>query len=403
MAFLMTCQISVQAQLTQLKGVKDKNKSNSIVANSQCPPLSILLESLGQGLAGYHSVMEKGNFGAKDVNTIRGQTITHFIPDSYEESVEITIITDQSGKCTSATLKSAQYDCWAAFLTLVKADPKTFNFIAGPNEELGMLGTYLVSEKYLVSGTFRKNSEGRVVKEIRAMAKEPIRQNNKASESTQISTPKAVASPVAAIKTYDRQGIYYEGMARVEKNKKYGYIDENKKEIIPVIYDYGADFKEEMAGVKKDGKYGFLNKQGILVIPFQYDEFFSGYSHGLASVRLGSKWGFINKQGTTIIPFIYQDATIFREGLAAVQLNEKWGLVNTKGVVVIPIIHEHQGSCYNGLVQFEVGKKYGFYTNKGVKIIPAIYDNTFGWKDGKIVMVLDGKNVYFDKTGKKME
>jgi hypothetical protein len=74
---------------------------------------------------------------------------------------------------------------------------------------------------------------------------------------------------------YKGIGVYYEGLAAVQlKNGKWGYIDENKKEVIPCIYAEAGDFHWSGLAVvaKESGKYGIIDKSGKVIIPAKYDK-----------------------------------------------------------------------------------------------------------------------------------
>lgn len=219
-------------------------------------------------------------------------------------------------------------------------------------------------------------------------------------ENTATKTEDVPAKPSTG--SYSSKGKYVDGIALVQRAKKYGYIDESGKEIIPLIYDYAQDFSEGMAGVWENNKYGFIDKTGKLVIPIQYDETFLGYSNGLAAVGLGGKWGYIDKKGKIIVPLKYEKAMIFREGLVAVKLDGKWGYIDTSGKVIIAMKYDCGNSFSGGLSVACLSKKYGFINKKGIEIIPLIYDDTYGFQNGKVKMMLNGQPVYLDTTGKKV-
>ena len=66
-------------------------------------------------------------------------------------------------------------------------------------------------------------------------------------------------------------------------------------------YDYIYDFNEELARVKLNDKFGFINKEGKEVIPLIYDYAFN-FHEGLAFIQLDNKMGLINKEGIEVIP-----------------------------------------------------------------------------------------------------
>ena len=91
-----------------------------------------------------------------------------------------------------------------------------------------------------------------------------------------------------------------------------------------------------------NGKYGFVDQNGREVIQCKYDN--AGFFFdGLAVVRLGKKYGFIDQTGAEVIPLKYEMAYSFSQGRAEVKLNGKWGLIDKKGTVMVPIEHTEAG------------------------------------------------------------
>ena len=87
----------------------------------------------------------------------------------------------------------------------------------------------------------------------------------------------------------------------------------------PVVYGYDDIYclSDGLAKVKRDGKYGFIDKTGKVVIPLNYDWAWS-FSEGLASVSQNGKYGFIDNTGKVVIPLKYDKADSFNNGVAGV-------------------------------------------------------------------------------------
>jgi hypothetical protein len=87
-------------------------------------------------------------------------------------------------------------------------------------------------------------------------------------------------------KKYDWVGVFlFEGMAAVERGRKWGFVDEEGKLVIPLKYDDVDYFQEGLARVKLNEKYGHINAKGKAVIPIEYDNAGSFYQ-GRARVGL---------------------------------------------------------------------------------------------------------------------
>ncbi len=55
---------------------------------------------------------------------------------------------------------------------------------------------------------------------------------------------------------YDRIESFVDGLARVDKDMKYGFIDTRGREVIPLEYDYAENFSEGLAKVVRNDKWG---------------------------------------------------------------------------------------------------------------------------------------------------
>ena len=129
---------------------------------------------------------------------------------------------------------------------------------------------------------------------------------------------------------YDGVEDFSEGLARVELDGKYGFIDKTGQVVIDVKYNHMSSFHEGLAWIKKtNGKYGFVDQKFREIIECKYD-ITDHFSEGLAPVKYCGKWGFIDKTGNTIIGHKYDAANRFSKGLAIVELEiaagpDPWG------------------------------------------------------------------------------
>ena len=64
-------------------------------------------------------------------------------------------------------------------------------------------------------------------------------------------------------------------------------------------FEEAFSFFEGLAAVKFDGKWGYVDKNAKYTIQPQFDEAGS-FENGLAPVCLGERWGYINKDGKLI-------------------------------------------------------------------------------------------------------
>ena len=120
---------------------------------------------------------------------------------------------------------------------------------------------------------------------------------------------------------YQHVGRLKAGLAEVEYNGKYGYIDENLNEVIPCIYEnVGRCSQNHLFIVSKNKYYGVIDKDGKEIIPFKYNRL-EAWGSGLLKAA------------------IYENDNYMRA---------KWGVITDDGREGIPCVYDHIGSNYAG-------------------------------------------------------
>ena len=188
------------------------------------------------------------------------------------------------------------------------------------------------------------------------------------------------------------------------KNGKYGFkLKSSGKIVIEPKYDNAIyAFSEGLAMVELNGKWGFINKTGKEVTPFKYDYYAMSFSEGLAMVWLNGKWGFIDKTGKEVISLKYDDACDVSEGLAAVKLNGKWGFIDKTGKEIVPLKYDVTGYFSEGLARVKLNGKWGYIDKTGKEVVPLKYDDVHSFSEGLAKVELNGKWGFIDKTGKEI-
>lgn len=170
---------------------------------------------------------------------------------------------------------------------------------------------------------------------------------------------------------FDHMDDFRDGMARVELNKKYGFVDENGKMIVPMIYDEVQTFTSNKAAVKRNGKWGAVDKTGKEIIAPQFD--FMGYFSGNANVVCRDKpnsdktdkCAVIDETGSLKTPFKYDSVAIqFLCGVLSVRKNGKYGFVDGNGKEVVPLIYHDVLNVSIQTVQMENGEIVGIQTQE---------------------------------------
>ena len=162
---------------------------------------------------------------------------------------------------------------------------------------------------------------------------------------------------------------FFEGLALIEQNGKYGFINHQGDVVIPLLYDDANAFSDGLALVRQNGRYGYVDKTGNMIISSQWINAKS-FSEGLAAVG-NSYWGYIDKKGNYVIDPIWDYASTFSGGIAVVKSmsgsSSDYQYINNDGEILNVVIRE-------GLYSFEQDEKYGFKNNDGQIVIkPSFY------------------------------
>lgn len=173
----------------------------------------------------------------------------------------------------------------------------------------------------------------------------------------------------------------YHILMSVSQNNKWGYINKDGKIVLPIIYDKMETvfYDSKNNRVVKDGKFGTVDHNGNIVIPLLYDILEDSYEKNVIIAKLGGKYGFIDNLNNIIIPFEFDFTSGFNSNcsLAVVGNDEKYGFIDQKGNIRIPMIYEFAHPFYNGLAAVVKNGKVGFINESGDVIIPFKYDVSY--------------------------
>lgn len=201
---------------------------------------------------------------------------------------------------------------------------------------------------------------------------------------------------------FDQLGKFHKGWAPAMKKDKneLGYIDTlgHWKLKFPIL-DLIGQFYNDLAYIKDNGKYGFMDRKGKVVIDIKYADAFS-FEEGLAAVEIDKKYGFINTKGKLVIPAIYDDFGGFKEGLCAVKKQGKFGFINQKGEVKISHKFKAVRDFHEGLASAMWQGQVGFINKKGNWVIPPQFESAADFKNGYAIIQQNSKMGFINKKGK---
>lgn len=188
---------------------------------------------------------------------------------------------------------------------------------------------------------------------------------------------------------------FTEGLAPINKDDKWGYINILGELVIDYRFETAQCFSEGLALVSMDFKYGFIDKHGEFVIKPEF-QFAQSFSEGMAAVCVESSWGFINKKGELIIEANFAGVKSFCEGLACVYHEKKYGFINTKGNFEINPVFDQAGNFSEGLAYASIANSrlWGFINHKGNFVISPQFSFAEDFSEGFATIRLGGNWEY---------
>ncbi|BAZ48643.1 serine/threonine protein kinase [Nostoc sp. NIES-4103] len=136
--------------------------------------------------------------------------------------------------------------------------------------------------------------------------------------------------------------------------QKWGYVDQRTgKVLIQPQFDYALEFSSGLAAVEIDKKWGYIDKNGQIVIQPQF-EWAYFFAEGMAEISINCKQGYIDTTGKIVIQPQFEEAKFFSEGLAAVRIEGKFGYIDMKGKFIIQPQFDEAECFRHGLAWVEI-------------------------------------------------
>lgn len=198
---------------------------------------------------------------------------------------------------------------------------------------------------------------------------------------------------VESISNKDKNNnLWYEKkVLKVQKNGKYGLINFEGKEVLPINYEeiIAVAGIENSFKIKKDGKCGIVDNEGKVVIEPQYvdiDILGKDNKSGFIVKDESGKYGIVDYSNSQILQIKYDSIEkIYGNDLYVVTLDGKQKVVNKENAKVLTSgfdsIKQILSNQENAVIFVKNGK-YGVMNLKGEILIDAQYDSLEETKTG---------------------
>ncbi|WHY01649.1 WG repeat-containing protein [Neobacillus sp. DY30] len=162
------------------------------------------------------------------------------------------------------------------------------------------------------------------------------------------------------------------------------------------------------AGVKGIGgrKWGYINDKGKFVLPPKYEMAHDFQENGLAIIQLNNLTGIINNEGYLIVKPKYETISPFSEGRATAIDDKGFKVLDESGKEITSKAYSFIGDYKEGRAVVastnENGEYlYGYLNKRGNEVIPLSFESASDFQDGKaLVKMKEGSYALIDLTGK---
>ena len=122
------------------------------------------------------------------------------------------------------------------------------------------------------------------------------------------------------------------GLAKVELNNKWNFIDTNGNLLSKQWFDYISYFENGFAKVMLNNKYNFIDVNCNLLSQQWFYIVYDFNEYDISKVKLNNKWNFIDTNGNLLSQQWFDNVYNFNEyGISIVVLNKKCNLIDTNG------------------------------------------------------------------------
>lgn len=208
--------------------------------------------------------------------------------------------------------------------------------------------------------------------------------------------------------TYSCICDFYNGVALVSKDGKWGSINENGQQVEPCQYEYDIVSRDFLGTriafmndgkiiIKKDGIYGITDHTGRIIR--MGDEDYDPYSDESVMSRTdfypqspyidvirNGKAGVADREMNIVLPCEY-DHVYIDGGLFSMRKDGKWGLADSTGTVLLPCRYDFV-SVINAPdcdVVVKLNGRFGTFDRQGNQVIAPVYTRFERFGDGNYI------------------
>ncbi len=205
-------------------------------------------------------------------------------------------------------------------------------------------------------------------------------------------------------------GALSEGLRAVfDDNNKWGYIDKDKKTVIPFIYDKAEDFSNGTAVVCLNNKYGIIDSKNNTLLSMEYDSLSMSVDTCIVAEK-NSCQQLIDTKTFKPMGKIYKEIVPQDRNFLIVQENNKFGLINNKGLEIVPSSYESTDQLSSAIrtdidsdgFWLKQEDKWTYMDFGGNRKFPEAFDDVESFRFGYAPVKKNGHWGVIDKNGNNL-
>jgi hypothetical protein len=194
-----------------------------------------------------------------------------------------------------------------------------------------------------------------------------------------------------------KNGLFSDGLVAVQKNGKYGFVNDKGRMVLDFEYDMPARFVNGFAVERKGSDYFLIDTLGnVIDLEVKYDFLKMDEETGLIWFRKDQKYGLLNNKGQMLVDNRFDIIYSFSEEVARVHDSEGFYYINTEGDMVGDQKYSFSFDFSDGLGGVAVNNKFGFINKHGRLVVETVYDFIESFKYGFAVVGTRGETASND-------
>lgn len=187
-----------------------------------------------------------------------------------------------------------------------------------------------------------------------------------------------------------------------KKNDLYGFLDTDLNIKIEPIYNEANTFYNNLAVVCKENKWGIINNNNKLLVNYKYD-YISSKCDGFIKVGINNQYYLIDINENEYLKNIKYEIDDFSNLMLGIKYKNKKGYMNQFFEIVFMKKFDEINPFHNEFAIVKTKNKYGVINKRGKFLLKPIYDEIIDFDEISYFCLLNKKYIHILLNGHTIE